>query len=107
MRTSHPRTSLQLCGTALMLALSVGAPVHAQLAAPVGPTQATTIPNGLTEFARANAQCTEMTNGCEICVRGDLIECSTPGIACQPAAWQCKKDLGSLNDSAKGAAPPK
>ncbi len=100
-------TRVQSRCLALTLALSLAASAHAQLAAPVGPTQSTTIPNGLTEFARANPQCTEMTNSCEICVRGDLIECSTPGIACQPSVWQCKKDLGSLDDSAKGPVPPK
>lgn len=101
------RARLQPSCLALTLALSLAASAQAQLAAPPVPIQATPLPNGLTEFARANPQCTEMTNGCEVCVRGTAIECSTPGIACQPVAWQCKKGPGSPGDSAKPAAPSK
>ena len=96
--TSHwkrpEHASDRRAASTLTLALSLAASAQAQLAAPAGPTQATTIPNGLTQFARANPQCAEMTNGCEICVRGTAVECSTPGIACQPVAWQCKKGFG-------------
>jgi hypothetical protein len=98
---------LQPCCLALVLALSLAAPARAQLTAPPVPIQADRIPNGLTEFAGANPQCTEMTNGCEICVRGTKIECSTPGVACQPMAWQCRKGTRPGNDSTKGAAPSK
>lgn len=105
MRIRQDTTGLQILCTTLALALPLAGPVRAQLTAPVVPVQATPIPNGLTEFAGANPQCTEMTNGCEVCVRGTTIECSTPGIACQPAAWQCKKGPGSSGDSAKSAAP--
>lgn len=107
MRTSHHRISLRQRCLALALALSLAAPAQAQLAAPPMRVQATPIPNGLTEFAASSPQCTEMTNGCEICVRGAAIECSTPGIACQPAAWQCKNGSGPADDSAKRAAPSK
>jgi hypothetical protein len=106
-RPCKARGSLQPRHLALAFMLSLAVPAEAQLAAPPVHVQATPIPNGLTEFAQANPQCTEMTNGCEICVRGSLIECSTPGIACQPVAWQCKKGTGSANDSAKSPAPSK
>ena len=105
-RRYRARTRMQRC-LALTLALSLAASAQAQLAAPPVRVQATPLPNGLTEFARADPQCTEMTNGCEVCVRGTAIECSTPGIACQPAAWQCKKGFGPADDSAKPAAPSK
>lgn len=109
MRMRLHRTGTQMCCIALALALSLAGPARAQLTAPVVPVQATPIPNGLTEFAGANHQCIEMTNGCEVCVRdaGTKIECSTPGIACQPTAWQCKKGSGPADDSAKRAAPSK
>jgi hypothetical protein len=106
-RRYRARTRVPPRCLALTLALSLAASAQAQLAAPAGPTQATTIPNGLTQFARANPQCAEMTNGCETCVRGTAVECSTPGIACQPLAWQCKKGFGPADDSAKPAAPSK
>jgi hypothetical protein len=108
MRTRPCKTRASLTRhLALTLALSFAVPAQAQLTAPPVPIQATPLPNGLTEFARANPQCAEMTNGCEICVRGTAVECSTPGIACQPTAWQCKKGSGPADDSAKPAAPSK
>ena len=106
-RTCRGRTSLQPRHLALAFLLSLALPVQAQLAGPPVRVQADPIPNGLTEFAAANPQCTEMTNGCEVCVRGTGIECSTPGIACQPVAWQCRKGTRPGNDSAGGAAPSK
>ncbi len=106
-RPCKTRTSLQPRHLVLAFMLSLAVPAQAQLTAPPVPIQATPIPNGLTEFAQANPQCTEMTNGCEVCVRGSLIECSTPGIACQPVAWQCKKGTGAADDSAKSTAPSK
>ncbi len=95
-----------MCCAALALAPSF-ASAQTQLTLPTVPIQATPIPNGLTEFAASNPQCTEMTNGCEVCVRGTGIECSTPGIACQPVTWQCKKGPGSPTDSPKSTAPSK
>jgi hypothetical protein len=107
MRTRQYKDSLLRCCVLLTFSLYFAAPTRAQLIAPPVPIQATPLPNGLTEFARANPQCTEMTNGCEVCVRGTAVECSTPGIACQPVAWQCKKGDGPPNDSAKSTAPSK
>lgn len=109
MRTWHDMTGLRMYCAALAFALPLFGPARAQLIAPVVPVQTDPVPNGLTEFATANPRCPEMTNGCEVCVRdaGARIECSTPGIACQPVAWQCKKSPGSLDDSAKPAAPSK
>ena len=109
MHTRGHTTGLRMCCAILTLALILSGPAKAQLTAPLVPAQADPIPNGLTEFATANPQCTEMTNGCEVCVRdaAGKIDCSTPGIACQPVAWQCKKSPGSSDDSAKSAAPSK
>lgn len=104
-RPCKARTTLQPRHLALAFMLSLADPAHAQLSAPPVPIDADPIPNGLTEFSSANPQCTEMTNGCEICVRSSRIECSTPGIACQPAAWQCKKEVG--NESMKSSSPSK
>ena len=63
--------------------------------------------NRLTGFARANPACVEMTDGCHVCVRpgADDPQCSTPGIACQPAAWQCNKERGRTSDSETTAKP--
>ena len=39
-------------------------------------------------------KCNVATDGCQICkldVVGDLIGCSTPGIACQPKQWTCSQ----------------
>ena len=43
-------------------------------------------------FGRDNPTCGEWTNGCQICTRpaaGEM-QCSTPGIACTPAAPVCR-----------------
>ena len=45
----------------------------------------------LFSYAKDNPDCTEWTNACQVCTRGDDGEpkCSTPGIACQPTALVC------------------
>ena len=45
-------------------------------------------------FGPLNAQCLEWSDGCAICLRDekDAIHCSTPGIACQPAAIACRRE---------------
>jgi hypothetical protein len=50
-------------------------------------------------FAAEQPDCRELTNGCQVCVRGDggQPRCSMPGIACQPRAWSCnqRRNAGS------------
>lgn len=50
------------------------------------------MPGTLADSLVRHPQCRERTNGCELCVRGDSggIDCSTPGIACQPESWHCR-----------------
>lgn len=45
-------------------------------------------------YGSANPSCVEWTDGCTTCAKSDAAEpaCSTPGIACQPAGIQCKKN---------------
>jgi hypothetical protein len=45
----------------------------------------------LFSFGKDNPDCTEWTNACQVCARGDDGEpkCSTAGIACAPAALVC------------------
>lgn len=61
-------------------------------------------PNALTTFLQANPACREVTDGCQVCVRGtgNLAHCSTPGIACAPAGWMCNVPL-----EASGKSPAK
>lgn len=43
-------------------------------------------------FGQRNATCEEWTNSCQVCRRSPdgQMACSTPGMACQPAAIVCK-----------------
>ena len=45
-------------------------------------------------FGLQNAQCVEWSDSCAICLRDekDAAHCSTPGIACQPAAIACRRE---------------
>jgi len=45
-------------------------------------------------YATDNPSCLEWTDGCTICTKSETgtPACSTPGIACQPAGLQCKKN---------------
>jgi hypothetical protein len=45
-------------------------------------------------FGLQNAQCVEWSDGCAVCLRDekDAAHCSTPGIACQPAAIACRRE---------------
>ena len=48
--------------------------------------------------------CRERTNGCEVCLGGNgRLQCSTPGIACQPSSWRCS--LGGASDPLPGPSP--
>ncbi len=91
----------------LIFALAITA-----LAGPAVAQQSTPIQqsvNLLVAFTRANPACIEMTDGCHVCVKPGTAEpeCSTPGIACQPTAWQCKKDRERTSDSETTAKPQK
>jgi len=57
--------------------------------------------NRLNEFVSANPTCREMSDNCQVCIvaTGTQPECSTPGIACMPAAWQCRKKTDAPLDS--------
>ena len=48
-------------------------------------------PGSLADFVSANPACREISDGCQVCVRGanNNAQCSTPGIACAPTGWQC------------------
>jgi hypothetical protein len=45
-------------------------------------------------FGPQNPQCLEWSDSCSICLRDekDAVHCSTPGIACQPAAIACRRE---------------
>lgn len=49
----------------------------------------------------ASPSCREATNQCQVCVRGrdGRAACSLPGIACQPASWQCTNASAVAPDS--------
>jgi hypothetical protein len=44
-------------------------------------------------FGAQNAMCREWGDDCSVCLRddNDAVHCSTPGIACQPAAIVCRR----------------
>ncbi len=46
-------------------------------------------------FGDANTACAEWSNGCAICKRDESgnFACSTPGIACQPKAAACSRQV--------------
>ena len=45
-------------------------------------------------FGAQNGLCLEWGDGCSVCLRDDkdAAHCSTPGIACQPAAIACRRE---------------
>ena len=45
-------------------------------------------------YGNANPACLEWSDGCTTCAKSEVAApaCSTPGIACQPAEIQCKKN---------------
>jgi hypothetical protein len=45
-------------------------------------------------FAARNPLCLEWTDNCAVCLRDQkgVAQCSTPGIACQPAAIVCRQE---------------
>ena len=45
-------------------------------------------------YGSTNASCSEWSDGCTTCAKSETAEpaCSTPGIACQPAGIECKKN---------------
>ncbi len=43
-------------------------------------------------FGLSHPDCQEWSDGCVICARGeDAVNCSTPGIACQPVESLCRR----------------
>ena len=59
------------------------------------PGAAPTPPVSVLGWGDANASCAEWTNGCIICKRDEAgsAACSTPGIACQPKAISCSRQV--------------
>jgi hypothetical protein len=45
-------------------------------------------------FAAQNLLCLEWTDNCSVCLRDQkgVAQCSTPGIACQPATIVCRQE---------------
>ena len=45
-------------------------------------------------YGSRNPSCAEWSDGCTTCAKSETAEpaCSTPGIACQPAGIECKKN---------------
>ena len=45
-------------------------------------------------FGLRNVSCLEWSDSCSVCLRDekDAAHCSTPGIACQPAAIVCRRE---------------
>jgi hypothetical protein len=76
---------------ASLFALSLNsAQADAPKASPLPPPDPRAI--SMQSFGQQNATCEEWTNSCQVCRRAPdgQMGCSTPGIACQPAAIVCK-----------------
>jgi hypothetical protein len=73
--------------------------IFAALAFPAGAEEsktadkpAVTPPAAVLAFGAGHPECQEWSDGCVICARGDdSVNCSTPGIACQPIEAFCKR----------------
>ena len=67
-------------------------------------------PGSLAGYLAANPACREVSNSCEICVRGagDRASCSTPGIACLPTGWTCSGSAENVTGAplAPAQSPP-
>ena len=51
-------------------------------------------PEAVLAFGASHPECEEWTDGCVVCARGaDVVNCSTPGIACQPVETICKRPM--------------
>jgi hypothetical protein len=61
---------------------------------PVAPPPLSPEGISLQGFALQNPLCREWSDGCSICMRDEkgAPHCSTPGIACQPAAIRCRRE---------------
>ncbi|GAC1338043.1 MAG: hypothetical protein NVSMB26_25430 [Beijerinckiaceae bacterium] len=73
----------------MILVANVAALADAPKLTPMPPPQAVPIQ----AYGQQSASCREWTDGCTLCTKADNGEtnCSTPGIACQPAGLHCKK----------------
>ena len=78
------------------LALALGPAAFAGEAAPsASPAEPTPTLNPeeqatMQSFAAAHPQCVEWSDGCAVCKRALSVNCSTPGIACEPREIVCK-----------------
>jgi hypothetical protein len=49
-------------------------------------------PEAVLAFGVSHPECQEWSDGCVICARdADVVNCSTPGFACQPVETVCKR----------------
>ena len=80
---------------ALILAFASLLPARARLAPPPAAADTEQPPPAerLAGYLERNASCHAVTDGCHVCVRttANKAHCSTPGIACQPTGWQCRR----------------
>jgi hypothetical protein len=62
-------------------------------APPQSPTPVQNESLSLQGFGAQNSLCREWGDDCSVCLRDDkdAVHCSTPGIACQPAAIVCRR----------------
>lgn len=69
-----------------------GLPLPAPPPADPGPP----VPDSIAGRFGAAQSCSEMSDGCRVCVRGSdgHPTCSMPGIACVPRDWRCRSDTG-------------
>jgi hypothetical protein len=69
----------------------VKAPETPQSASPETP--AAPPPEAVIAFGVSHPACEEWTDGCVICTRSaDALNCSTPGVACQPGPTICRRE---------------
>ena len=75
----------------ILICLSI-LPAPAWADAALTPKMRLGAPVSIQAYGTQNPACLEWTNGCVLCVSGGSgTQCSTPGIACQPAGLTCKR----------------
>jgi hypothetical protein len=90
-------TSLARSGFAALAFVASVSMAHADEAPATSPPATSPLSQeavSLQGFAAQNPFCLEWTDTCSICLRDQkgVAQCSTPGIACQPAAIACRQE---------------